>query len=508
MRSVIFFITVLVALFNLAGCSPEGNGSGVNNLGIEQGNGMVPYTNSELNISFSYPQSWTLTETQDRMSAKLSNEELIGAGNGVSFIEFERILALDGQRVKSLAQLKSILEKLFPESDWKSVEATGRRKGYMSYGIVRDNNGQKNLKTTAATYYILDENYNILRVAYKAFPSFGGEELVYTILGALFIDRDPPELFEAIFEPREAAPGDEVTLRIVAIDDSSGMDGNYFSPPSVWLNDFENSWIGYDVAHRPLETDHTSGYTHMHPEGAHYYPASAYPFRSAWTRISKIRFEYKFKIPVKAPAGTVVAANISLSDARGNRVQYTLEPFVHAANRWGSYPDDHNYLATYETRYPAKPDERKKSNVKAARLRITGSNKNPPRQFLTDAYWDKSLMRPTRNAWGGSFCDNTLKLNLAENTQIVASSFSICRYAASSNQCSSSTETQSSLTFSDSEVSVNYDLNSGENPNGVIFSLSNSKIRDEYGNIDMLDIDMFDLGKSRLGKPVLTQVAE
>ncbi|MGE3973404.1 MAG: hypothetical protein AB7F59_02625 [Bdellovibrionales bacterium] len=301
MKKSIWITIVLSALIG-SGCNKASESPGANPstaYEVEQGNGMVRYQNVAMNISFDYPRSWRLLEEAPN-KVSLDNSTTIPNQDESSKIEFGLYPDLDGTRVTSQEDLKKYLESRWPSMRWKKTTMV-RKEGF--WHEEASGNFRK------GTYYLIDQNYNILYIHYTAFKKSDGIKVIEGIVKDLSIDFEGPQVLSVHFDRTEVKPGETVTLTIVADDELSSVD-----PLSI-------SWASTRCGHSGPSVGSAIGYKRNDTFNKYGWFQCPYELRDEVRVISSNKFEYKLKIPTYAPAGTLRLQTLRLADIKGNRTQ-------------------------------------------------------------------------------------------------------------------------------------------------------------------------------------------
>lgn len=311
MKAMFFVVAMALALVGCGGEGPAGGGGqekrGMQE-GTEQGNGMKTYRNSTLGVSFSYPPDWSLRESADLTRVTLSNAERARDGGLESQVDFALSPKLFGQSVRDQAGLKALLESRWPNRTWEPISFSFGQSGFFWKSVAAD--------AFEGDYYLLDQNYNVLRVSYRAHLDLGGYGVVKSILQAMAIDFTAPVVTRVYFEPSVAQPGETVRIVVIAADDVSDAEVSVDLPENTGQtsrNDFYAPWSFFPRL-QSTYLAYTEGYT------------TEFPLEGKFTRLTGNVLVHSFKVPEGAPAGEIKLPKIHVQDGKENSLLLSIDP--------------------------------------------------------------------------------------------------------------------------------------------------------------------------------------
>lgn len=262
--------------------------------GSTVGNGMASYNNTTMNLNFKYPSTWSLIETSNQ-SVTLDDSTINPAVT--SKIEFKLMPDINGTRFTSLADLKKYLTTNYPQALWKSAKLI-QREGFW-YETGKDS-------FRKGTYFLLDQNYNVMNISYEGFTATGGLLIIESIVKSLSLDYEGPQIISLKFNKKKVLPGETVTLTVQAEDELSSISPSSVKDKANKSGRCLNTHLGY----RFRETT----------ERLHKYHCK-YTLNESFKIISPTVFEYSFKVPEHAPKGIIQLQGFVISDTSGN---YTI----------------------------------------------------------------------------------------------------------------------------------------------------------------------------------------
>ncbi len=254
--------------------------------GSSVGNGIIAYSNEQMGLFFKYPANWTLREEPHKV--QLSNSNIAGDGP-ISWIEFALHSELDGIHFSKLEELHEYLKEKFPKILWHKTNLT-KKEGLWYESTV----GSKK----SASYYLLDENYNVLVIQLETYKEFDGERVIWAIIKQLTIDAEGPIIQDVFFTPKEARPGDKVKLVVDTHDEASGIDLERVG----YETELEYN-IPFDPNSEPRTILHNNSLDWIQP-----------PFK----KITETKFEAEFELPKYMPIEDIVLFTMYVYDRKGN----------------------------------------------------------------------------------------------------------------------------------------------------------------------------------------------
>jgi len=343
------------------------------NGGVGQGNGLIVYSNDVIGVNFSYPESWSLTESSDRKKLNLSNSKTSSGQTNISSIDFSTESLLDGTRIKSFEELEAYVHEHFPTSNWKKIQILNKD------ALVAKETTEDNER---ANYYVFDEkDQHILIIRYCAWPDFNGRSIINAIVASLLIDDEAPHLVSIKFSPSSAKQGETVKILVEAYDSLSGIDVEGFSKTQSPYPKYP-PLLGYLIP-EPTFSPSIS------------FLSQEFKVLRPFKFVGNNTYESSFTIAPNAPLGDLVLSGIALRDYSGNEVTYKLNR-ENAPYMIGFVEETDDYFRISSDYF----DDRwtlEKSNVKKAQLKILASghpssieDKKGPE--LVDAYFDKSMV--------------------------------------------------------------------------------------------------------------------
>ena len=277
--------------------------------GVEQGNGIIHYSNEIMGIEFDVPERWTLVENPERTSVKLNNSQ-IALPDFVTEISFSYSSILDNMRFENSKDLGEYIRKTRSQYEWSNVRLLNYE------GVVRKTRVGF---SESADYFVIGREKFILSISYHSNTDANGDKIVSEIMKTLVLDDEPPVFQEIYFDKAEVKPGEKVKLYVRVVDALSGVQvetmGRKFREQDGRNWDLE-TWRG------------TLGYRMTVPDDlkspSYDLVAQALPFVDNFTYLGDDLYVYEFQIPRFAPLGEIVANTIEASDYFGNKARITL----------------------------------------------------------------------------------------------------------------------------------------------------------------------------------------
>jgi len=275
------------------------------------------YSNENLGIAFSYPLGWTLSEDKNSNSIQVFNSQANGQKN-TSYLEFSLTKDFFNQALQTQSQLLESLKTKWPSKKWKPISFNAGQQGFIWKAIDE-------FDWHTGEYHLLDKNYNILSISYRATVNLGGVGVIKGIVSSMTVDNIAPNIKRVYFDPPVAHPGERVNIVIEADDnigdisiitsttDNCDEDQCPYDTQLSWggqVGCFEDNCMVYGGI--------WNGYTNIYPKQLDYINSginrSSLKTVKTFAQTSDGVFKAEVLIPINAPEGNLEFTEFAAAD--------------------------------------------------------------------------------------------------------------------------------------------------------------------------------------------------